>query len=219
LIKNQGWRGVLIEGNRERFEDLTRTYAGDDRANLVCAAVGLEPGTDLLDDILASVAGCPNDIDFLSIDIDGNDYHIFASLATFKPRVVVIEFNPTIPNDVVFVQDRDFSVNQACSLLALVELGKSKGYELVAATSFNAFLVVADAFPKFGIADNSIDAMYAPLCDGRVFHGYDGTIYCAGMDVLLWHGIEVAPGSLQILPAEKRVYSDRLPGAPLAVGA
>ena len=62
------------------------------------------------------------ELDLLSIDIDGNDYYIFESLARLKPELVVIEFNPTIPNDVMFVQERNITVNQGCSLLALIAL-------------------------------------------------------------------------------------------------
>ena len=36
-------------------------------------------------------------IDLLSIDIDGNDYHIFESLKKLRPRLIICEYNPTIP--------------------------------------------------------------------------------------------------------------------------
>src|ERR671919_782078 len=76
LIQNHGWNGVLIEGDRERFKELTQTYAGNVRAHPVCEIVGFDPDSDSLDHILASIPGCPNDIDFVSIDVDGNDYYI-----------------------------------------------------------------------------------------------------------------------------------------------
>ena len=48
------------------------------------------------------------DFEFLSIDVDGADYWLWESLRDthWKPRVVVIEFNPTIPNHIDFVQPR-----------------------------------------------------------------------------------------------------------------
>ncbi len=211
LVQHKGWHGVLVEGNPERFKELTATYAGNHRAHLVCKTVGFDQSSNSLDYILASIGDVPKDLDLVSIDIDGNDYFIFESLVEFKPRVVVIEFNPTIPNDVFFLQDQDFEINQGCSLRALIDLGKAKGYELAVATAFNAFFVPTAEFLKLGIEDNSIDAMYSPMLDGRIFHGYDGTVFCAGMDRLIWHGTTVAPDSLQILPAERRFYGDRLP--------
>ena len=45
----------------------------------------------------------PKDLDFLSIDVDGCDLHIFHSLQKYKPRVVCIEFNHFIGNDVYYI--------------------------------------------------------------------------------------------------------------------
>ena len=43
--------------------------------------------------------------DFLSIDVDGCDYYLFESLTKYKPKLICIEYNPTIPNDVEFIQE------------------------------------------------------------------------------------------------------------------
>jgi hypothetical protein len=52
LIANNGWTGVLIEGERDRFEDLKRSYADlPQRVHLVHGFVALQPG-GRLDDIL-----------------------------------------------------------------------------------------------------------------------------------------------------------------------
>lgn len=57
---------------------------------------------------LLESAAIPLDHDFemLSIDIDGADYHLWESLreTLWRPQVVVIEFNPTMPNHIDFVQ-------------------------------------------------------------------------------------------------------------------
>ena len=145
----------------------------------------------------------------LSIDIDGNDYHIWESLKKFSAQLVVIEFNPTVPNDVIFVQDTSPQVNQGCSLLALIHLAKEKGYELVCATAFNAFFVKADKYAMFGIDDNSINTMYIPIHNGRIFQGFDGTIHVVGMDTLIWKGgRRVTSDDFQILPKPLRFYDE-----------
>lgn len=59
---------------------------------------------------------------------------IWESLEDYYPKVVVIEHNPTIPNNIIYIQEKDVSIQRGSSLRALVELGKSKGYELVATT-------------------------------------------------------------------------------------
>ncbi len=40
---------------------------------------------------LINEAGFAGEVDLLSIDIDGNDYHIWEGLTAVKPRVVIIE--------------------------------------------------------------------------------------------------------------------------------
>jgi hypothetical protein len=205
LIANQGWTGVLIEGERDRFADLERTYAAAaDRTHLVNCFVGLEAGTRL-DDLMRQ-AGAPEDCDLLSIDIDGNDWHIWNSLAAFKPRVVVIECNPTIDNDIYFVQDYGAAIHHGASMLAQIELGKSKGYELVASTGINGFFVLKELFPAFGIEDNSIDALHETANHLiKLFQGYDGTMFAVGELKLLWHGTKLTQEDFQVLrPIDRR---------------
>jgi hypothetical protein len=192
LIAQQGWRGTLIEGDPGRFMALTRTYAGRDDVQLFNAYVGIE-GDFSLDAILAD-AGAPRDLDLVSIDVDGLDWHIWNATTRFRPRVVIVEFNPTIPNDVVFIQDPDPTLNQGASLRALIELGKAKSYELVAATTCNAVFVDKALFGRVDIADNSIDAMHdLGNLETKFFQLYDGTLMLAGNDRLNWHGLAIDP--------------------------
>jgi hypothetical protein len=204
LINNHGWGGLLIEGSPQRFADLQRTYAGNSRVNLANRFVDFDSNS--LDVILREV-GAPTDPDFVCIDIDGADFHVWDSMKAFRPRLVVIEFNDTIPNDVIFIQDKDMGVKQGSSLAAMVELGRSKGYELVCVVGGNAMFVPKEDFPKFGIADNSIDAMHAPeFVESRLFQLYDGTLVLAGCQHLIWHSIPIDQESIQVLPPQQRRY-------------
>jgi len=207
LLRDRGWSGYLIEANADRFKELQRTYRDNPRATLIHRFVDLDPGRGTLDEILAEHA-CPREIDLLSIDIDGNDYYLWESMPEPTAKVVLIEFNPTVPNDVVFVQERSASVHQGCSLLALTELAEKKGYELVCATDWNALFVRLELFPLFKIEDNSLEAMYHPRMDGRIFHGYDGTVHVVGMPGLMWHGVKLSHENFQVLPPHLRVYRD-----------
>lgn len=166
---NRGWKAAFIEGNPDKFPALEATYRGNPSAHLLCALVGYGADDDL--DALLAKMPIPREFDLLSLDIDGLDFYVWQALSSYRPRVVVIEFNPTVPNDVVFVQDRDAAFNQGCSLLALIRLGKEKGYELIAATDVNAIFVVKEEFRRFKIKDNSIDAMYFPYLAARIFQG------------------------------------------------
>lgn len=205
LIVRNGWRALLVEGSAEKFPALQATYADRPDLTLVNAFVGTEGENSL--DALLERAGAPRDFDFLSIDVDGMDWHIWKGLARHRPRVVVIEFNATIPNDVIFIQDADPDVNQGNSLLAMIALGKEKGYELVATTPGNAFFVERALYPQFRIPDNSIDAMHtcAPL-ETKIFQLFDGTLMLAGHQRLNWRDQAIDVEQIQVVPKHLRRF-------------
>lgn len=205
LLVNKEWRSVLIEGHAGRFEKLRRTHGANERAVLLNRFIDLS-GANSLDAIFAETP-LPTDFDLLSIDVDGQDWHIWQSLERYRPRLVVIEFNYSIPNDVYYVQDPDPDIHQGSSLLAMVELAKQKGYELVATTALNAFFVVKELFDQFLIADNDIDAMHTPgKYEFKLFQLYDGTLVLTGCQRLLWPNIPIEQEDIQVLPPDKRRF-------------
>src|SRR5258706_10047275 len=118
LIVGQGYSAVLIEADRSKFRELQENYADRRDVTTVNAFVGFTE-RDGLDAILART-DIPRDFDFLSIDIDGNDYHVWLAVTQYRPKVVCIEFNTTIPPEVSFVQAAAPAVAQGSSLTALV---------------------------------------------------------------------------------------------------
>lgn len=205
LIKEKNWSGVLIEADKTFFERLQREYADTERAHCINAFVSFE-GDDSLDKIFARTP-LPHVFDLFSLDIDGNEYHLWDSLVEYRPRVMVVEFNQTIPNEVTFIQPRDMGVFQGSSLRSFVELGKRKGYELVATNEANAFFVLKELFPKFSITDNSIDALRIDhQFETKLFQLYDGTLCISGYDRLLWHKLPIDVEKLQVLSRRARRY-------------
>jgi hypothetical protein len=205
LIAQKGWSGILIEGNPDRCRDIVRNHNNNPKLQVVNALVWWE-GDSRLDAILER-CDTPADIDLLGIDIDGNDFHVWNAVEKHKPRVVLIEFNPSVPNDVYFVQDADPEIRQGSSLRAMIELGKKKGYSLVCTRKIDAFFVRDEYFPLFEIESNDIDSMY----DNRnfitlLFHGYDGTLFTAGRKNLIWCDGEFDDETFQIRPKEKRFF-------------
>jgi hypothetical protein len=213
LILSRGWSAVLIEANPARFAGLRATYA--ERPDIVCLEriVGLDPATNL--DAIIATTPIPKEFALLSIDIDGNDYHVWEDLTVYRPSIVVIEFNPTIPNAVDYVQPRDPEVYHGNSLRALVRLGRQKGYELVCSTGLNGIFVRSKLFPRFAIADNSIETLNQdqPLVT-HLFVCYDGTIKLAGNRTLVWHRVAMHEEKMQALPSAERVFRGRLPNSP-----
>lgn len=139
--------------------------------------------------------------------MDGNDYHIWKALKKFKPKIVCIEYNPTIPTEIRFVQPPDASVNQGASLLSLVELAKEKGYELVSVTPLNAFFVITNYYPLFQIENNSPSILRKSLDSiTYLFCGYDGKMFLHGCKKVLWHNIETKENRIQQLPKFLQKY-------------
>ncbi len=206
LIINKNYSAVLIEGDSAKFEELKRNYSENPNVITINKFVGFGED-DNLDQILKDTP-VPFDFDFLSIDIDGNDYHVWKAMKKFRPKVVCIEFNPTIPTEVEFVQPPDHSLNQGASLLSLVKLGKEKGYELVAVSLVNAFFVRKEFFPLFEIEDNRPEILRTNLdYVTYIFLGYDGTLFLRGFRRSPWHeGIELDESNMQIIPHFIRKY-------------
>ncbi len=205
LIEEDTYSAVLIEGDVEKWKELKSNFAKFPDVIPIQRFVGFDH--DRLDDILEATP-IPKDFDFLSIDIDGCDYHIWESLKSHRPKVVCIEFNPTIPNGLRFVQARDFSVAQGASLDSLVDLGLSKGYELITTTRNNGIFVTKELYPLFGITDNSVPVLREDTTwVSQVFFAYDGELMVAGANRSPWNGIQLdrmirqLPGVLRGFPA------------------
>ncbi len=209
LICKKEYSAVLIEGNPIRFKDLIKTFEGNKNVIPINAFVGFEKEDNL--DVLLETIEIPVDFDLLSIDIDGNDYHVWQAVRDYKPKVVVIEFNPTIPKTVDFVQPRDVRVTQGSSLLSITKLAKSKGYELVSTTKTNAIYVDSKYFSLFGIRDNSVEVMMTDeSLITHIFCGYDGTVFIRGCGELPWQRIAFKESRMQQLPKwARKTIGDR----------
>lgn len=111
----------------------------------------------------------PREFDLLSIDIDSNDYWVWKAIEGYSPRVVVIEYNPNIPptESKTIKYDPhakwDGTSYFGASLLALVNLGKEKGYTLIGCdkNGINAFFIRNDLIEDHFIIRN-INELYKP---------------------------------------------------------
>lgn len=165
LLREQGWRGVLIEGSDYRFGRLREHWGQASNVRIVQAVVQ----STNVEEIFAA-AGVPEDLDLLSIDIDGNDYWVWRAIERFRPTVVVIEYNPYYepPRRWVMKENPahewDGSTYYGASLESLYWLGKAKGYELVCCDrqGNNAFFVEQSCYERFGIEDNAPQVLYRP---------------------------------------------------------
>ena len=208
-LATAGWGGCFIEGDKNRYGDLVGRYR--DRHDIVTVnALVTAEGDNALGAILER-ANVPQEFGVLSVDIDGNDYHVWKALTGYRPAICLVEFNPTVPGSVVFVQEARVDVQQGCSLAALWQLGKEKGYSLVAATDVNAILVADELCKAHGLATYLPQEIKNPQYEAVIFHGYDGAIITGGHRSLLWHSVGFGDDDLQVLPPQLRRFPD---GAP-----
>jgi hypothetical protein len=143
----RGWTGHWFEGDAASIERITHRFAAelaDQRLRAVQARMSAENAPQLLQQ-----NGVPIAFDLLSIDIDRNTSHVWRALAHLAPRIVVIEYNASIPRDdeweVEYRADAgwDGSFYFGASLKTLEILGASLGYALVGCdlSGSNAFFV------------------------------------------------------------------------------
>jgi hypothetical protein len=160
LLLLQGWKGAWIDG----FEPnaiAARKHLRDNPLEIVASYINVENADDLITRLAVG-----EELDMLSIDIDSIDYWVWQAIKTVKPRLVVIEYNATLPPSLsVTVPDvPDLRWNGSnyfgASLGALEKLGRAKGYALVGCTpsGVNAFFVrndlVGDKFCSPFTAEN-----------------------------------------------------------------
>ena len=168
LIDLLGWGGAFIEAVPDRVAAFRDKYAGFRSVEAIEAMV-------TPDWVRAFDATGPVDLDLLSIDVDGNDFWIWAAFERMRPKVVLIEYNSHPGPDRAVVQPESAEYVDwhwdffGASVSALKTLGSLKGYTLVHTESHgvNAFFVRDDLLWAF--ADLDLDALplRAPNFDGR----------------------------------------------------
>ncbi len=148
-LARQGWRGLWLERVPQHCE-----HARAAIATHAAAIVLLERFVtrENILDLLAS-QGVPDDLDLLSIDVDGNDYWIAERiLERYHPKVLVVEYNAFFARGEDFVIDYapDFRWDQSnyfgASLKTFTSMMQQHGYALVGCerAGVNAFFVRRD---------------------------------------------------------------------------
>src|SRR5258706_1141284 len=147
---SQGWSGYWIDGNEESIQFIRyhcKNYVNTQNLHVLKTFVKSE---SIVNDL--KLLNVPNDLDFLSLDIDRNTYWLWRSLGYLRPRVIAVEYNAQFPPDVEwkvdYASDRMWnnSTYYGASLKAYELLGRELGYSLVGCSTsgVNAFFVRSD---------------------------------------------------------------------------
>ena len=210
LIRQDNYSAVLIESDPNKAKKIKINFPSSN-VYAVCKFITFD-GPNKLDLILKSTP-CPKDLDIISMDIDGCEYHILESFSDYSPKIICVEYNPTIPNEVIYINPRDSKVKKGSSAKAIVDLCAHKGYTLVAVTYTN-LLFVHNSFSKIVIGtepkslwDLRDDSEFRTF----IFSGQDGEILSNKSEIKLgWHlrELSIPISRLNILPKIFRLFPD-----------
>ena len=167
LLK-QGWSGLWIECGEKNLHDIRHNFAAclnSEQLKLYSQKVT----TENINKLLATYG---NDrVGLLSIDIDGNDYHVWGVIDCIRPSLVVIEYNAKFPPPkrwtISYDENHswDYTDYQGASLQLMCDLARRKGYILVCCNlnGTNAFFLRKDLLnEEFPLADQIHDLYHPP---------------------------------------------------------
>ncbi len=149
-LLHQGWTGLWIEGSAECCKKIFEGFSGlikSGKLKLVQSFIFAETINGLISSQIFE-----QEIDLLSIDIDGNDAHIYDQISCVTPRVIVLEYNakfgPVIEYCMPYNRNYRWSKTDCfgASLKYFEKLMSNKGYTLVGCNlvGTNAFFVRTD---------------------------------------------------------------------------
>ena len=197
LIINANYSAVLIEPNVSRFETLEKNMASYPILALN-SSVELD-GKNTLDNLLSQTI-IPKNLDLMSIDIDGADYWVFEGLKLYRPKILVIEFNPTIPKEIRFTNPRDIFSNKGSSIRSICELAETKSYKLCGLTTCNLFFIDSIYLELFTSRVIELEHLPEPAYVSRIWQTFDGAIHVEPEISLLWHDVRAPISKIQVIP-------------------
>lgn len=158
----RGWRGSWLGGEAIRIR-----WQGS-RLRFRQSWITSDNVVSLVKEELQSLGS--ERLDLLSIDLDGNDWHLWRNVLTagIRPAILVAEYNPLLPPPVQWVMPYDAQHTwqgddwYGASLGAMHALMHVHGYRLVGCNliGVNAFFVREDFADRFPEAPDDWSSMY-----------------------------------------------------------
>ncbi len=146
----EDWQGLWIDADSKSVQKIRKNFASvikNGQLKIVESLITKENINQIISDNIQQP-----EIDLLSVDIDGNDYHVLKAITCVQPRVIVIEYNAKFTPPLLFCMDYNpdhiwekddcFGVSLKFLEVNLAE----KGYCLVGCnvSGVNAFFVRQD---------------------------------------------------------------------------
>ena len=164
---HKGWQGCWVEGNANQQPYIMEKFRSiiPNRLRPHFRIVTAEN----INSIIGQIHPDHSELDFLSIDIDGNDIYILESI-DIRPKVLCVEYNAKFPARVSKQQAYNpdlswgFTDYMGSSLKAVADVADKKGYRLVGTniSGVNAFFVRNDLAGQRFCDDHSPAHLYNP---------------------------------------------------------
>ncbi len=153
FLFEQGWSGLAIECDSEKFAALAVNYRNFPNVILSKSFITPENAVAVLE-----AHQVPKDLGFLNLDIDGYDYFVLDKiLSSFRPSLICTEINEKIPPPLKFTvkwdsnyvwENNHFYGQSICQLYLLCEKYE---YSLVELHYNNAFLIPKELNPHLSL--------------------------------------------------------------------
>ncbi|MBK8611219.1 MAG: hypothetical protein IPL84_15090 [Chitinophagaceae bacterium] len=150
----QGWKGTWVEGSEKYCKIIADTLNGlqfKNKLQVVNSFIDRDNILDIFKQADHFFASSQTELDFFSLDIDGNDFYIMEQLLVngYTPKVVCVEYNAKFrpPLDIRIKYNKthvwDGTDYQGCSLQSYINLFAAHQYSLVCCNipGNNAFFV------------------------------------------------------------------------------
>ncbi|NEQ95855.1 MAG: hypothetical protein F6K30_03835 [Cyanothece sp. SIO2G6] len=99
----EDWQGLWIDASTQSVKTIRAEFApiiGRKQLMITESFITAENINQLISDAIQS-----EEIDLLSVDIDGNDYHVLNAITCTSPRVLVVEYNAKFTPPILYCMD------------------------------------------------------------------------------------------------------------------
>ncbi len=145
LAREYKWQAIMIEADATKFPELLKTRESCERIHPINALVDFTKESPQSLDRILSETSIPRAYGVLSIDIDSYDLDVWESHTEYRPALVIIEIDSSIPPGQMN-RYRAGSAN-GNSFSSTLEVASSKEYSFVCHTG-NMVFVANEYVPK-----------------------------------------------------------------------
>ena len=165
VFVEKDWESYLIEGDKKKFNSLVMNNLKFSKSQCFNVMVSTETRFDQLLNL-----NHDQELDLLTIDIDGFETSIINLLLIYNPKIIVTEFNPTISLDIYLADlNKEYFGSSLSGITAMLQ----DSHTLIGILGADAFYLRNDLFQS-----EKVYSKYFPanISFPRYFFAYNGQL-------------------------------------------